>query len=165
MQQPNNRFDPSLRAQDSTALRRLACRLSSHGEFRTPAAETCRWAGFNRIDHIAYHNVIPEEFEEVCFSHSLVLRTKSHGENPSFGKMVQRSSLVNNVGKVDPERSRRTCGRGDAAAGERFGFCGALLLMQRPTTVLILRYRSGLDCAQETGVLPQLAVKVQDASG
>ncbi len=38
----------------------------------------------DRIDHIANHNVIPEEFEEVCFSHSLVLRTKSHGENPVY---------------------------------------------------------------------------------
>jgi hypothetical protein len=52
----------------------------------------------------------------------------------SSGSVVQRSSLVNNVGKVDPERSRRTCGQGDAAAGERFGFCGTFLLMQRRST-------------------------------
>jgi hypothetical protein len=74
-------------------------------------------------------------------------------------------SLVGRVSVADPERSRRTCGWGDAAAGERFGFCGALLLMQRPNNRFDPSLRSGLDCAQETGVLPDLVVEVQDASG
>jgi hypothetical protein len=37
-----------------------------------------------RIDHIARHNVTPEEVDEVCFGHSLVLRAKSEGENPVY---------------------------------------------------------------------------------
>ena len=37
-----------------------------------------------RIEHIARHAVTPEEVEEVCFGHSLVLRTKSEGPNPVY---------------------------------------------------------------------------------
>ncbi|EIC23757.1 hypothetical protein Thi970DRAFT_00264 [Thiorhodovibrio frisius] len=38
----------------------------------------------DRVDHIARHDVSPEEFEEVCFGCSLVLRTKSTGVNPVY---------------------------------------------------------------------------------
>ena len=38
----------------------------------------------DRIDHIARHNVTPEELEEVCFGIALVQRTKSEGENPVY---------------------------------------------------------------------------------
>ncbi len=54
---------------------------------------------------------------------------------------------------------------GDAAAGERFGFCEAFLLMQRPNTRFDPSLRSGLDYAQDTGVPPDLVGKIQDASG
>jgi hypothetical protein len=36
----------------------------------------------NTDGHIARHNVLPEEFEEVCFGDALVLRAKSTGKNP-----------------------------------------------------------------------------------
>jgi uncharacterized protein len=35
-----------------------------------------------RIDHISRHGVTPEEFEEVCFGESLVLRAKAEGPSP-----------------------------------------------------------------------------------
>ena len=38
----------------------------------------------DRIDHIARHGVAPEEFEEVCFGVSLVLRAKATGPNPVY---------------------------------------------------------------------------------
>ena len=38
----------------------------------------------DRIDHIAAHNVTPEEVEEVCFSSPLILRAKSGGGNPVY---------------------------------------------------------------------------------
>ncbi len=38
----------------------------------------------DRIDHIARHNILPEEFEEVCFGHALVLRAKAQGLNPVY---------------------------------------------------------------------------------
>jgi len=37
-----------------------------------------------RIDHIAYHGVTPEEVEETCFGRSLIQRAKSQGENPVY---------------------------------------------------------------------------------
>ena len=37
-----------------------------------------------RIEHIARHQVTPEEFEEVCFGRPLVLRARSEGENPVY---------------------------------------------------------------------------------
>jgi hypothetical protein len=37
-----------------------------------------------RVDHIAQHGVTPEEFEEVCFGVSLVLRAKASGPNPVY---------------------------------------------------------------------------------
>jgi len=36
----------------------------------------------DRIEHIARHDVTPEEAEQVCFDKSFVRRAKSHGENP-----------------------------------------------------------------------------------
>lgn len=38
----------------------------------------------DRIDHISRHGVSPDEFEEVCFGSSLVLRAKSEGPNPVY---------------------------------------------------------------------------------
>ena len=38
----------------------------------------------DRIEHIAEHGVTPEEFEEVCFGQSLVLRTRATGKNPVY---------------------------------------------------------------------------------
>ncbi|MEK6336648.1 MAG: hypothetical protein AABM67_17110 [Acidobacteriota bacterium] len=37
-----------------------------------------------RVEHIARHGVTPEEVEQVCFSHPLVLRAKSYGDNPVY---------------------------------------------------------------------------------
>ena len=37
-----------------------------------------------RIDHIGQHGVRPEEFEEVCFGASLILRAKATGPNPVY---------------------------------------------------------------------------------
>jgi uncharacterized DUF497 family protein len=37
-----------------------------------------------RVDHIGQHGVRPEEFEEVCFGASLVLRAKATGPNPVY---------------------------------------------------------------------------------
>jgi uncharacterized protein len=38
----------------------------------------------DRIAHIARHAVGVEEFEDVCFGRSLVLRGRSDGENPVY---------------------------------------------------------------------------------
>ena len=38
----------------------------------------------DRIDHIARHDVTPEEVEEACFRRPLVQRAKSEGENPVY---------------------------------------------------------------------------------
>lgn len=38
----------------------------------------------DRVEHIAEHGVTPEEFEEVCFGRSIVLRTKATGKNPVY---------------------------------------------------------------------------------
>ena len=38
----------------------------------------------DRVDHIARHDVSPDEFEEVCFGRSLVLKEKSKGKNPVY---------------------------------------------------------------------------------
>ena len=37
-----------------------------------------------QIDHIARHSVSPDEFEQVCFGKSLVLRAKSQGDHPVY---------------------------------------------------------------------------------
>ncbi len=46
----------------------------------------------DRIEHIAVHNVSPEEFEEVCFGESLVLRTRASGKNPVYHVLGQTSA-------------------------------------------------------------------------
>lgn len=38
----------------------------------------------DRIEHIAAHEVEPEEFEEVCFGQALILKAKATGENPVY---------------------------------------------------------------------------------
>jgi hypothetical protein len=38
----------------------------------------------DRIDHIAPHDVTPEEVEEVCFGKAFVQRAKSEGRNPVY---------------------------------------------------------------------------------
>ena len=38
----------------------------------------------SQIEHIARHNVTPEEVEEVCFGNPFVQRTKSRGDNPVY---------------------------------------------------------------------------------
>jgi uncharacterized protein len=38
----------------------------------------------DRVEHIAGHGITPEEFEEVCFGRSLVLRTRAIGKNPVY---------------------------------------------------------------------------------
>jgi hypothetical protein len=46
----------------------------------------------DRVDHIAQHGVRPEEVEQVCFGHSLVLRTKSRGRNPVYYVLGQTAA-------------------------------------------------------------------------
>ena len=46
----------------------------------------------DRIEHIGRHGVTPEEFEEVCFGHALVLRRKAEGVNPVYHVLGQTSS-------------------------------------------------------------------------
>ena len=38
----------------------------------------------DRIEHIAKHQVTPDEYEQICFGKSLILRKKSDGKNPVF---------------------------------------------------------------------------------
>jgi len=38
----------------------------------------------DRINHIAQHDVTPEEVEEVCFGKAFVQRAKSEGRNPLY---------------------------------------------------------------------------------
>lgn len=38
----------------------------------------------DRVEHIARHDVTPEEFENVCFGRSLIQRAKSEGQNPVY---------------------------------------------------------------------------------
>jgi len=46
------------------------------------------WPG-DRIEHIAQHDITPEEFEEVSFGRALVLRTKAKGDNPVYHVLGQ----------------------------------------------------------------------------
>ncbi|MCP4696783.1 MAG: hypothetical protein GY862_08030 [Gammaproteobacteria bacterium] len=46
----------------------------------------------DRVDHIARHDVQPEEVEEVCFSQSLLLRAKSEGKNPVYYVLGQTNA-------------------------------------------------------------------------
>jgi uncharacterized DUF497 family protein len=43
----------------------------------------------DRVDHIARHQVSPEEVEEVCFGNPLVLRARSEGLNPVYHVLGQ----------------------------------------------------------------------------
>lgn len=45
-----------------------------------------------RIDHIARHDVTPEEVEDVCFGDPLIQRAKSEGENPVYYMLGQSIS-------------------------------------------------------------------------
>jgi len=38
----------------------------------------------DRVDHIAAHDIEPEEVEEVCFGLALILRARSTGVNPVY---------------------------------------------------------------------------------
>ena len=38
----------------------------------------------DRIEHIAKHNVTPDEVESACFGNALVLKAKSEGRNPVY---------------------------------------------------------------------------------
>jgi hypothetical protein len=38
----------------------------------------------DQVDHIARHNISPEDVEDVCFGLSFVQRAKSQGENPVY---------------------------------------------------------------------------------
>ena len=47
----------------------------------------------DRIDHIAHHNVIPEDVEDVCFGNPFVQRGKITGSEPAllcFGANICR---------------------------------------------------------------------------
>ena len=46
----------------------------------------------DRIVHIGRHNVLPEEFEEVCFGDALVLGAKSAGKNPVYYVLGQTAA-------------------------------------------------------------------------
>jgi uncharacterized DUF497 family protein len=50
-----------------------------------------------RIAHIARHEVLPEEFEEICLGKPRALRTEAHGSNPVyqlFGQTAEGRYLV-----------------------------------------------------------------------
>lgn len=38
----------------------------------------------DRVEHVARHEVSPDEFEEVCFGRPLILKAKSEGKNPVY---------------------------------------------------------------------------------
>lgn len=38
----------------------------------------------DRVDHIAAHDIEPEEVEEACFGQALILRARSPGVNPVY---------------------------------------------------------------------------------
>jgi uncharacterized DUF497 family protein len=38
----------------------------------------------DRVEHIAKHGISPDEFEDVCFGHALVLCARSEGRNPVY---------------------------------------------------------------------------------
>lgn len=43
----------------------------------------------DRTEHIARHDITPEEFEEACFARALVLRAKAQGDNPAYHVLGQ----------------------------------------------------------------------------
>lgn len=42
-----------------------------------------------RVEHIARHGVIPEEFEDACRGVALILRTKAKGKSPVYHVLGQ----------------------------------------------------------------------------
>jgi len=46
----------------------------------------------DRIEHIACHQITPEEVEEACFGRPLVQRAKSEGANPVYYVLGQTAS-------------------------------------------------------------------------
>lgn len=46
----------------------------------------------DRIIHVARHNVVPQEVEEVCFGRPLILRAKSQGNNPVYYVLGQSAT-------------------------------------------------------------------------
>ena len=46
----------------------------------------------DRVEHVAAHNITPEEFEEVCFGQPLILRTKASGQNPVYQVLGQTAA-------------------------------------------------------------------------
>jgi uncharacterized DUF497 family protein len=46
----------------------------------------------DRVEHIARHGISPDEFEDVCFGHALVLRGRSEGRNPVYHVLGQTGS-------------------------------------------------------------------------
>ena len=45
-----------------------------------------------RIEHIAQHNVIPDEVREVCYGKPFIQRAKSQGENPVYYVLGQTNA-------------------------------------------------------------------------
>jgi hypothetical protein len=46
----------------------------------------------DRLEHIAKHGVNPDDFEDVCFGHALVLRGRTQGPNPVYYVLGQTAS-------------------------------------------------------------------------
>lgn len=46
----------------------------------------------DRVDHIALHDVRPEEVEEVCFGDVMVQRAKATGQNPVYYVLGQTAA-------------------------------------------------------------------------
>ncbi len=55
---------------------------------KTGMIESLLWPE-DRIEHIARHNVSPEEFDQVCFGRALLLRAKAQGPNPVYHVLGQ----------------------------------------------------------------------------
>lgn len=43
----------------------------------------------DRVEHIAFHGVKPEEVDDICFGECLVLGTRSTGKNPVYQVLGQ----------------------------------------------------------------------------
>ena len=54
-----------------------------------------------RVDHIGQHGVRPEEFEEVCFGVSLVLRAKATGPNPVYYVLGETEPMMPKIPTTD----------------------------------------------------------------
>lgn len=47
----------------------------------------------DRVEHIAKHGISPNEFEDVCFGHALVLRGRSEGASPVYHASDRRTPI------------------------------------------------------------------------